>query len=321
MSKKMSKKNSRRTQKRPRYRHRRRNVSRVRRTKRRGGGGGGGGPLSWFRGTRNQVSSDSSDDESVDEPVKEHIGISLDWDGCGDVLPALFMLMTNKTKQQREAKAKEFAYGERENVIISQYTIKSAKKLVETILSYLPRDPCVVHMFIGSNRQSYDIDNDIAMYHTRVNKFGTYMYGYWKTLEEVMNNLYKPHNWIFETGSCSDHETAPTNPQNILDTIHMYYGSGFEKGLPLNHDFNVSKGSNLKDELNLKDSLNRYHAWILHSVYRGNRLIFFDDKIKFVDGLTKTVGIHTYPPNMTIIGHHFDRYNKVNKKVYEIPTP
>ena len=44
----------------------------------------------------------------------------------------------------------------------------------------------------------------------------------------------------------------------------------------------------------------------MHSRYGGNQLIFFDDREEFVESITQKVGIDTYPPNMTIIGHYFN---------------
>ena len=276
-------------------------MTRVRRTKIRGGR-----RFTW--GLRNLVSSKKSVEEPIKEhvevPVEEHIGISLDWDGCGYVLPALFMLMTNKSEEERKYNGLLYVDGDNHEQMIDDTTRKIAQKLVKIILKYLPHYRCVVHMFIGSSRQSHDIDNDLYHIHKQHYQFGTYMYGYWKTLEEVMNKLYPQHNWIFETGSCSDHENALEKPETYVTSKH--YGKGFENGLPLNHDFDFSRGSNPQHELNLKDTLNRYHAWRLRSVYGGNHLIFFDDRIEFVESITKIVEPYTYPPDMMINGHYFN---------------
>ena len=225
------------------------------------------------------------------ESSHQHVGFSIDWDGCGHVLPALLMPDIDAVTRHIRGMFARDAY--------NSSSIQACNEMVQTILSHLPPGPCTVHIFIGSNRQSPRIDQ--RMFDSHANRgFGTLMFPYWDDIVEALNKRYPEHRWIFELGSCSDSPNALEDPQSVVGTTD--YGSGWKQNKPLLHAFDVSMGSRKADDKDLKDKLNRYHAWRLFHL-GGKKLVFLDDKHEYTYILTRVGG---YPPGMTIIGQWFD---------------
>lgn len=247
---------------------------------------------------------------------KEHIGISIDWDGCGDILAELL---------DKKAATKHISGNNLEDAYKKKRKrIEACTRLMTTIMEYLPPDHCVVHIFIGSNRQSHYIDRMLFDYSKSNER--TLMFPYWDPIVKAMNTdtRYSLHQWVFEPGSCSDDILALENPKEIVKT--NLYGSGWINRNKLYHEFNNTLGSTGGYDIDLKDKLNRYHAWKLYSSFNGKKLIFFDDRKELIENLTK---IGDYPQDMTIIGQRFDyhdfiklEHNKplVNLLVFEKKT-
>lgn len=267
-----------------------------------------------------------------------HVGLSLDFDGCADVL-----LMLIDDEEDRETFRKHTQdpfhvedltekYRAVETEALRQQAILFVKTIRDLLDEISKKQKCEVHVFVGSNRQSYAADEAIMQSSKDVQNRWKRMWPLVPVLVNILNKHINvgttripqfTHTFTFEKGTVSDTSLSLTDP-NLASMDDTTYGKGFQnKKASLHHPFEqrlyvlfgpVTFGQvEPAIQKEFKEKLNRYHAWRLYNKYGGTNFLFFDDRKEFVEDMN----LEGYPP-CRVTGVHFNYdYHIENEQTFE----
>lgn len=238
------------------------------------------------------------------EPL--HIGFSLDWHACFDILGVYL--------ERGESAEPNLTLTVHNLLELMKYHINSlgTKGLVK------------VHIFNGSVRQSKKIDSNLEEEKNKFFKkksFGVNEYNRehnyeigWAQIVEFLNIQFKFSTnfekvmFQFQNGLCSDSQEALNDPKQALGS--GTYGHGLTQNKTLMHPFNEYTKI-LPYKLDLIARVHRYHAWKLKQL-GGRMLVIFATEFNEIDYPTNIGG---YPTDVKVVGQQFNTLHLTNQTI------